>query len=186
MSTSILLFHPEPARSQANRALATAAGTLADVEIVDMAALYPSVDSIDADAEVARLVAADRLILQFPVQWYSTPPLLKAWQDLVLTRMFYIRPQEGESIRDLPLMVAATAGNDRSAYTPDGANLFALEALLRPLQATAYRCGLRWADPFLLFRANKSSPEELAAAGRAYATRISAWRAGDTGRRGWR
>jgi putative NADPH-quinone reductase len=51
-------------------------------------------------------------VLQFPIQWYSTPPLLKTWQDTVLTRKFYIHPTEaGERLRDVPVMVAATAGN---------------------------------------------------------------------------
>lgn len=32
----------------------------------------------DGEREAARLLAADRLVFQFPIQWYSTPALLKA------------------------------------------------------------------------------------------------------------
>ena len=175
MRTTILLFHPDFAKSKANRALADAARPLDGVEIIDMTALYPD-GQVDTDAEVARLFAAERLVLQFPVQWYSTPPLLKAWQDQLLTRMYYVNAKtEGERLRDLPVMVAATAGNDPSAYTPEGINLFSLEELLKPLQSTAHRCYWRWTDPYLVYRTNKSSPEELAEAGRGYADRISAW-----------
>jgi Putative NADPH-quinone reductase (modulator of drug activity B) len=84
--TVILVFHPDLRRSRANRALLDAASKLAELEVVDMSALYPD-GRIDVDVEVGRLIAAERLVLQFPVQWYSTPPLLKAWQDAVLTRM---------------------------------------------------------------------------------------------------
>ena len=175
MRTTILLFHPDFAKSKANRALADAARPLAGVTIVDMTSLYPD-GHVDADAEVARLLDADRLVLQFPIQWYSTPPLLKAWQDDVLSRMYYVHPEEeGERLRDLPVMVAATAGNDPSAYTPEGANLYPLEELLKPLHSTAHRCFWRWTDPFLVYRANKSSPEELAEAGRRYAELIESW-----------
>ena len=48
-------------------------------------------EAIDVDAEVARLLRVERLILQFPINWYSAPPLLKAGQDHVLTRMYYTK-----------------------------------------------------------------------------------------------
>lgn len=176
MRTTILVFHPNFAKSHANRALADAAGTLHDVEIVEMGGLYPN-GQINVDTEVSRLLATERLVLQFPVQWYSTPPLLKAWQDTVLTRMYYVRPeQEGERLRGLPVLVAATAGNDPSAYASDGINLFALEELLKPLRATANRCFWDWNKPFLIYRANKASPEDLAHAGHDYVRHLAEWR----------
>lgn len=175
MRTTILLFHPNLAKSRANRAMAGAAATLDGVTVVDMTALYPG-GHVNAGAEVARLLDAERLVLQFPVQWYSTPPLLKAWQDDVLSRMYYVNPKdEGDRLRGLPVMVAATAGNEPSAYTPAGINLFPLEDLLRPLQATAHRCYWQWTEPFLVYRANKSSPDELAEAARRYTDRITGW-----------
>lgn len=176
MRITILLFHPDYAQSKANRALVDAAKTIEGVEVVDMNACYPE-SRIDLDAEVQRLLGTERLILQFPIQWYATPPLLKAWQDEVLTRMYYIHPQEeGERMRGLPMMVSATAGNDKSAYTPEGVNLFSLEELVKPLHATAHRCLWRWTEPFLIYSSNRSSPEELAAAGRRYADHINDWR----------
>ncbi len=74
--TLILMFHPDYRRSKANRALCEAAASLPDTEIVDMQAIYPDA-GIDVAAEVGRLLSADRIVLQFPLQWYSTPPLLK-------------------------------------------------------------------------------------------------------------
>lgn len=175
--TLILMFHPDFTASRANRALHDAAAKLPGVTIVDMGARYPD-GRIDVDAEVARLMAADRLILQFPVQWYSTPPLLKAWQDAVLTRMVYLAPQtEGAALVGMPLLVVATAGNVREAYGPGGANLFPLVDLLSPLRATANRCGFEWADPHLVYEANRSGPEALASEGGLYAQRITGWQA---------
>lgn len=125
MTTRVLLFHPDYARSKANRALADAAAAVAGVEIVDMYGRYPT-GSIDVDHEVAGLLAAERLVLQFPVQWYSTPPLLKAWQDEVLSPMYYVHAKEqGDRMRGAPVMVAATAGNTRQAYGAEGVNLSA-------------------------------------------------------------
>jgi putative NADPH-quinone reductase len=171
-NTLILLFHPDLARSRANRALHEAAGALSGVTIVDMQAHYPD-GAIDADAEVARLLAADRIVFQFPVQWYSTPPLLKAWQDAVLTRMFYISYEsEGRLIEGKPLLIAATAGNVPEAYAPGGQNRFSLRELMRPLEATAHRCGLVWQEPFLLYAVHKADAETLQLAGEHYVGRI--------------
>lgn len=172
--TLILFFHPDPAGSKANAALLAAARRLPGVEVADMTGLHPD-GGFDTDAEVRRLHGAERLVLQFPVQWYSTPPLLKAWQDAVLSRMFYARPDEGERLRGLPVLVTATAGNVLEAYGPSGVNLYPLEELLRPLEATAHRCGLAWTRPHLLFRANRLSAAELDAAGEAYVTRLRRW-----------
>jgi glutathione-regulated potassium-efflux system ancillary protein KefG len=173
--TVILLFHPFYHRSKANRALSAAVNNIPDVTVVDMYALYPD-GIVDADIEVARLLSAQRIVLQFPIQWYSTPALLKAWQDTVLTRMFYIHYEtEGKLLEGTPCMVAATAGNVPSAYSSQGMNLFPLTELLRPLQATAHRCGLPWAKPFLLYEANKLSEDALVHAGDGYAKRLMQW-----------
>lgn len=181
MSTQILMFHDHSERSRANRALADTAATLPGVTVTDMGALYPG-GEVDVDVEVERLLAADRLVLQFPVQWYSTPPLLKRWQDQVLTRMYYIRPsEEGDRLKRLPVLVAATAGNVESAYSAKGINLFPLAELLRPLQATAHRCGWQWNEPFLLYRANKLSDDELAQATVAYSAHLLGWIAQSAG-----
>ena len=176
--TLILMFHPDFSASRANRALHDAAARLPGVEIVDVAELYPD-GRIDTDAEVARLLGADRLILQFPIQWYSTPPLMKAWQDAVLTRMMYLAPQtEGAKLAGMPLLVVATAGNVEESYRPEGANLFPLIELLKPLQATAHRCGFVWADPYLVYEANRAGADVLSEAGEVYAERIELWRDG--------
>lgn len=170
--TLILLFHPQFEASRANRALLRAARTAPDVEIADLYALYPD-GNVDCDAEVARLLDAERIVLQFPVQWYSTPPLLKSWQDDVLTRMFYLAYEtEGARLAGKPLLVAATAGNVETAYRPEGVNLFPLQELLYPLRAMTHRCGLAWAEPFLVYDARRADDEALEAAGAYYASRL--------------
>lgn len=177
----ILLFHPDLTRSKANAALARAAAALPAVEVVDMTAACPDGLDLfrDGAREAARLLTAERIVLQFPVQWYSTPTLLKAWQDAVLTRMFYLAYEaEGRRLEGRPLLVAATAGNTPEAYTAGGRNLFPMAELMAPLRATAHRCGLDWAEPFVLYRADKLSPEEIEAAAAGYAAHLARWIAG--------
>jgi putative NADPH-quinone reductase len=174
--TRILLFHPGITPSRANAALAEAARTLPGVEIIDMAARHPNGQVEANDDDVALLLSADRIVLQFPIHWYAPPPLVQAWQNAVLTRMFYINEaNEGARLKGIPLLVAATAGNVPEAYTPAGVNLFPLDELLRPLEATASRCGLAWSHPFLLFRANRLDDAALVEAGGRYADHLERW-----------
>ena len=44
--------------------------------------------NIDIDAEQQRLLDHDVIIFQCPLFWYSTPSLVKEWQDLVLEHGF--------------------------------------------------------------------------------------------------
>lgn len=178
--TLILVFHPDLAQSRANAALAKAASTLPGVEVIDMQAVFP--DGIDMPrdgaAEAARLLAADRIVLQFPIQWYSEPPLLKEWQNAVLTRMFYIHfADEGRLLAGIPLMIAATAGNVPEAYHPDGSNGFSMVELFTPLRAMAHRCGFDWDEPFVLYRAMAMSEAELQVAATDYAATLARWMA---------
>ena len=170
--TLVLVFHRDLAASRANAALAAAARTLPDVEVVDMQARYPEA-RIDLNTDAARdaqmLLGADRIVLQFPIQWYSTPPLLKSWQDAVLTRMYYLESEaEGDRLTGTPMMIAATAGNTPAAYGRGGQNHFTIDEILTPLKATAYRCNLPWHTPHLVFMADRLSDEALAAAAEDY------------------
>ncbi|TGN67934.1 flavodoxin family protein [Paracoccus liaowanqingii] len=176
--TLILLFHPDLTRSKANLALARAAATLPGVEVVDMSAVAPDGFDLSCDGQVeaARLLAADRIVLQFPMQWYSTPQLLKAWQDAVLTRMFYLEYEaEGRRLEGTPLMIATTAGNTPEAYRHGGGNLMSISDLLAPLRATAHRCALVWAEPFVVYRSDRLTQEELDATAADYCAALIRW-----------
>ena len=81
MKTLVLVFHPDMSASRANRSLAAKAETLSgDVTVRYVYDLYPD-QKVDVATEQAALEAADRVVLQFPMYWYSTPALLKQWLD---------------------------------------------------------------------------------------------------------
>ena len=172
MKTLILSCHPDPSRSRANEALLAAAVPCATV--VRLAHEYPE-GAIDAARESARVLAHDAIVLQFPLQWYAPPALLKDWLDAVLTRMVYVHADtEGRLLAGRKLLVAVTAGAPEDAYGPAGRNGFTLAQLLRPLQATALRCDLRWQPPFVAYDMREPAPAALAAAGERYAGVLAA------------
>jgi putative NADPH-quinone reductase len=174
-STLVLNFHPDPTSSRANAALADAARRFPGVSVREIATLYAS-RAVDPQAEARRLLAADRIVLLFPVQWYAPPATFKAWADAVLTRMYYVAYEvEGRRMEGKPLLVAATVGTGPEDYGRSGRSLYPLEVLLRPLEAIAHRCGLVWSKPFLLYRAGRLEPRELTEAGEAFVRRLREW-----------
>ena len=168
MATLLLLAHPDIAASRANRALLAALDGLPGLQAAELYALYPD-GRIDTAAERARLLGADRLVLQFPLQWYSTPPLLKAWQDAVLTPLFFREPEAAAATAGLPVLTATTTGGPAASYQPAG---MTLDDLFAPLRATARKCRWLWQPPFAVHDVRTLDDAALAQAGQRYRARV--------------
>ena len=137
----LLLAHPRLPASRINAALLRAAREVVGVTMHDLYAAYPD-GFIDIAAEQRRLLAHDVLVLQFPIQWYAMPALLKHWFDEVL-QAGWAYGRDGTALAGKGLMVAATSGADPAGYGRHAGN-FTLEELLRPIEASARYCGMRW------------------------------------------
>lgn len=83
MKTLVLVFHPHLEKSQVNRKLMDAANETGDVTVVDEYAAYPDF-RINVEHEQRLIETHDRIVLQFPFYWYSSPALLKQWEDDVI------------------------------------------------------------------------------------------------------
>ena len=72
--------------------------------------------------------------------WYSTPALLKEWQDVVLTSGFaysFSDSLDEYKLKGKKLLLSVTAAGPWDAYQPNGKNRFTVEELLRPLNQSA-------------------------------------------------
>lgn len=159
MKTLIILAHNDLAASRINRAMVQSVADIAGVEIRDLYTRYPN-GKIDYEAERDALLAAERLVLQFPLQWYSTPALLKEWEDAVLTPLAYDAART-EAMQGLPVMVATSTGGGRSSYTEGSPHGYTLEDLLAPVHATVQKMGWEWHKPFAIHDVRNVSDEEL-------------------------
>lgn len=151
----VLFAHPGQRHSKVNVMMAKTARSVDGITFADLYAEYPTFN-IDIDAEQARLLEHDVIVLQFPVYWYSTPSLLKEWQDLVLEYGFAYG-HDGDRLKGKTVLVAATAGGDEEAYSIHGRNHFNLRTLLSPLEQTANLCQMHFAPPFILFAASQAA-----------------------------
>jgi len=153
----VLFAHPSLDRSEINAELLSVSRATSDVTVVDLYADYPDY-RIDIDREQQRLVKHDVVVFMFPLYWYSTPPILKEWQDLVLEYGFAYG-HEGHALRGKTFLCAISAGGAADAYCADGYNHFTLRELLRPLEQTALLCGMHYLAPFALFGARTALEE---------------------------
>ena len=147
----VLFFHPGQRHSSVNLELAKVARAAAGVTFADVYAEYPTF-AINIDAEQARLLEHDIIVFQFPVYWYSTPSLMKEWQDLVLEYGFAYG-QGGAKLAGKAFFPVVTAGGAAEAYSETGKNHFSLRTLFSPLEQTANLCQMRFMPPFVLFSA---------------------------------
>lgn len=156
----LIVYHVHPGQrfSRANAAMTKAASGLESITFVDLYADYPRHD-IDVEKEQARLLDHDVILFQFPLYWYSTPSLLKEWQDLVLQHGFAYG-HDGDKLQGKTLMLAITAGGSDDAYTADGYQHFPIRAFLTPLEQTARLCRMAFSAPYVLYAALKADVTE--------------------------
>lgn len=141
--------HPGHKHSHVNRHMARVAQAVDDITYVDLYHDYPRFD-INVDIEQQRLLDHDVILFQCPVFWYSTPSVIKEWQDLVLEHGFAFGAG-GDKLSGKHMMLAVTAAGPADAYTDEGYQCFPLRTFLKPLEQTARLCEMRFAAPYVLY-----------------------------------
>ena len=169
--------HPAIRRSRVNRRLVEAVRDLADVTVHDLYEAYPEFD-IDVQREQALLASHDVVVLQHPLYWYSTPAILKEWQDLVLQHG-WAYGRDGRALRGKLMMSAITAGGGEESYRRSGSNHFTIGELLAPIEQTAALCGMRYMPPFIVYGTHDLGVSQIEVVAREYRRTIEAIRDGE-------
>ncbi len=162
----ILFAHPKFEHSEANQALINAVSGLENVVIRDLYELYPDFNiSIQAEQEI--LFESEVVIWHHPIYWYSCPPLLKQWIDLVLEFGWAYGPG-GIYLRGKFILNALTSGGSQEAYQHQGRNKYTMEEFLRPFEQTARLCGMYYLPPFQVAGTHKISGSDLEEKAKSY------------------
>jgi glutathione-regulated potassium-efflux system ancillary protein KefG len=144
----ILFAHPAFHNSVAQKALIAAASTVSGVTVRDLYETYPD-SVIDAGAEQELLLANDIIILQHPFYWYSSPAILKEWQDIVLEYGFAYG-DGGTALSGKWMTNVLSTGGPVESYTRSGYNRFSIREFLAPFEQTATLCGMHYLAPFVV------------------------------------
>lgn len=146
MKTLVLVVHPNLTNSVVNKTWIERLKQEEGLTVHNLYAQYPE-GRIDMEREQQLLLDHDRIVFQFPFYWYSSPSLLKEWQDVVLSYGWAYGP-EGTKLRGKELILAISTGGPEASYQAGSYNHYSLSELTRPFQATANLTGMRFLPIF--------------------------------------
>lgn len=92
MKTLVIVAHPNIEQSRVNKRWVQELHQYPNqVTVHQLYDAYPE-KTINIEYEQGLVTEHGRLVLQFPMQWYSTPSLLKQWVDEVFTTAWLFGP----------------------------------------------------------------------------------------------
>ncbi|MBX9851836.1 MAG: NAD(P)H-dependent oxidoreductase [Cytophagaceae bacterium] len=155
----ILFAHPRLEKSRSNTELLKQIPLQENITFHDLYETYPDFN-IDIEREKALLVSHEIIIWQHPFYWYSCPPLLKQWIDMVLEFGWAYGPG-GIHLKDKVIFNCITTGGAREAYGREGHNYFTIRELLAPFEQTARLCKMIYLPPFAVQGTHRLTDEQL-------------------------
>ena len=163
----ILFAHPVLEKSRVHAKLVRAVKNVRGVTFHDLYESYPDFD-IDVDEEKALLLAHDIIILQHPFYWYSAPPLIKQWLDLVL-EYGWAYGKGGTALTGKYVLQVISAGGSSDVYNREGRNRFTIREFLAPFDQSFHLCHMIYLSPFIITGTHKLSLQEIDDAAEKYA-----------------
>ncbi|MBW4482325.1 MAG: NAD(P)H-dependent oxidoreductase [Tildeniella torsiva UHER 1998/13D] len=153
----VLFAHPALNKSRINCQLLRAIADLEGVTLHDLYEEYPDFH-IHVKREQQLLVDHDIVVWQHPFYWYSSPAILKEWQDLVLEYGFAYG-HEGTALHGKKCLSVISTGGTQEAYRREGNNYYTISELLAPFAQTARLCGMDYLPPFVVHGAHQLSDD---------------------------
>lgn len=157
----ILFAHPALQKSRVHRRLMAAVRDLPAVTFHDLYERYPDLH-IAVEVEQRLLTGHDAIVFQHPFYWYSSPAILKEWQDLVLEYGFAYG-DGGTALMGKPMVTMLSTGGPEESYRAENVNRFSVRQLLAPFEQTARLCGMDYLPPAIIHGTEGLSDAELAA-----------------------
>lgn len=162
MQSKILLLFAHPALhlSRVHARWRKLALSAPQVTFHDLYAVYPD-HFIDVDREQHLLREHGVVLMQFPLFWFSTPSVLKIWQDIVLEYGFAFG-EGGNALQGKYFGVITSTGGTNYTFTRNSSSFrFAVRDYLLPLESMARLCGMHYLPPFVVHNSHKIDEEAL-------------------------
>lgn len=160
MKKLIIVTHPDIKSSKINRRwLKELKKYPEEFTVHSLYEMYPD-GQIDIEKEQTLVSSHESVILQFPLYWFSSPPLLKKWLDEVLLHD-WAYGSNGDKIKGKKFALAISAGIKKEDYAPDGRYKVTIEELTIPF-ATTFRYTKSDYRPFFAFYGAEDIPEDQA------------------------
>lgn len=155
----VLFAHPKFEQSRTNKVLVQKIKEVPGVTFHDLYEQYPDFH-IDVPLEKNLLEQHDVIVWHHPFYWYSCPPLMKQWIDVVLEFGWAYGP-EGNALESKKCLQVVTTGGTKKVYCSEGKNIYSVNQFLRPFEQTARLCGMEYLTPFAVMGTHELSVADL-------------------------
>lgn len=162
----VLFAHPRFERSMNNQLMVKHIPDVPEITFHDLYETYADFN-INLEHEKKLLSEHNIIVFQHPFYWYSSPPLLKQWIDIVLEFGWAYGPG-ADALKGKILFCAITTGGQRSAYSSDGHNRFTINELLVPVNQTAHLCKMIYLPPFVVHGTHRITVDDLKEEAQSY------------------
>lgn len=134
MKTLIVAAHPSINSSIVNKYWIEELKKLPEkFTIHELYKVYPT-EKIDIKQEQRLIESHDNLVLQFPVYWFSSPPLLKKWLVDVFLEGWAHGSNGSDKLKNKKIALAVSAGSTASDYSENGRYGHTLKQMLIPFE----------------------------------------------------
>lgn len=148
MKILILFAHPAFQKSVINRKLVEDLDSMNGVTFHDLYECYPEFD-INVRQEQELVIEHDCIIFHHPMFWYSTPAILKEWQDMVLEHG-WAYGSEGTALEGKLFFNVVTMGGLEKSYHYSGLHKNTIQDFLLPISQSARLCRMTNLPPFIV------------------------------------
>lgn len=156
MATLVIFGHTFWNDSKVNKALLESISVQSDITIHNLSEVYKDF-KINSKTEIELLQKADSIVFQFPLFWFSTPSILKEWQDVVLSAILY--GSNPELLKNKKFGIVTTAGGAEGSY--DGHHGATLRQMLTPIYESFKYLGTNVRDYYCIFETHSLNPQSL-------------------------
>ena len=158
MKTLVILVHPDMENSRINKSWKEELEKYPDkITIHELYKEYPDWN-IDIKKEQELILKHDNIIFEFPLYWYSSPPILKKWLDDVLS--FNWAYGNEYRLKGKNIGFAVSVGGPETEYLKTGSVKFSMNEILIPFEATVEYIKANLISHYILFDATESLSEE--------------------------
>ncbi|WP_026710735.1 NAD(P)H-dependent oxidoreductase [Flavobacterium filum] len=163
----ILFAHPLLEKSYANQALVKHIPSSKNITFHDLYEEYPEFD-IDVNREKKLLEQHDIIIWHHPLYWYSCPPLLKQWIDMVLEHG-WAYGKNGNALAGKTVFQVITTGGAQENYCATGKDRYTIPELLQPFIQSAKVCKMNYLSPFVVHGTHQMKGNDIEEIAKLYA-----------------
>lgn len=166
----VFFAHPNFEKSRLNKSLIQEVSKYPEIKVKN---LYESYGKLTFDSHInpkedQKLIENnDKIIIQFPFQWYSTPPLLKQWIDDVFSSGWAYAIDNPKTAGKQLLVAITTLGQSKD-YAPSGYNNYYVSEFLNQFIQTAKLCKMTFSGAFFVHGARVITEAELVTKAKEY------------------